>query len=85
MTETETSAMTEEQARALVAQAAAEGAISKEQAELLLKSEKANANAETPAETSGGTPESTESPESKDAQKDTKIGKFWRNIAGKKS
>jgi hypothetical protein len=47
MTSTGTSAMTEEQARNLVAQAAAEGAISKEQAELLLKAENSAENFET--------------------------------------
>jgi cell wall assembly regulator SMI1 len=72
MTETSTSEMTEEQARALVAKAASEGAISQEQAQSLL---------DQPAESI--VPSMLESESSSD-DASSKFGKFWRNLAGKK-
>jgi hypothetical protein len=59
--------MTEEEARVLVAKAAAEGAISKDQAETLL------------AETE----ETAKFAESKN-DADSKLGRFWRSLSGKK-
>jgi hypothetical protein len=73
----EPAAMTEEQARALVAQAAAEGRISKEQAEALLQGQSTSStpNAAAAGELKPG--------EAGDAP--TAPGKFWRNLSGKKS
>jgi hypothetical protein len=101
MTATETSAMTEEQARALVAKAAAEGAISKEQAASLLKAEGKSPVA-LPNELSSPLPGfsqpdfsqkdeavqpglDTQAPLSSEDEKSSKLGKFWRNLSGKKS
>lgn len=81
MTETSTSEMTEEQARALVAKAAAEGAISQEQAQSLLEQPKAPA-LEAPVLPEPGIPSNFENePQGEEA---SKFGKFWRNFAGKK-
>jgi hypothetical protein len=60
-----------EQARALVAKAAAEGKISQEQAQALLNSEDLPSQEVTPIESTG------------EATGESKLGRFWKNFSGK--
>lgn len=69
--------LTEEQARELVAKAAAEGKISQEQAESLL-----NVPSSTSLEGAPVTPSSIELPENS-GDPDSKFSRLWRNISGK--
>jgi hypothetical protein len=77
--DTDTSEMTEEKAREIVARAAAEGAITKDKAESLLGNFKQDALPSLPevlpAVENLGEPD-------KDAP--SKFGKFWKNLSGKK-
>lgn len=91
--------MTEERARELVAQAAAEGAISKEQAEKLLASNAGDASSDKHLDSSVPSstdlsdaisiefPQKTEQPQTDgvDAAPGSKLGRFWKNLAGKKT
>lgn len=94
-TSTDTSDMTEEKARELVARAAAEGTISKEQAAALLKDFDASKSVVPPAVLpdlsepgqSEGQVDSSVTPEplpSENQQNPSKLSKFWKSLSGKK-
>lgn len=76
-----TPSMTEEEARALVAKAAAEGKIGKEEAEALLKNDGGN----PPFTDTGVSENSAQASDSQKNDSESKLSRFWKNFSGKKT